>query len=258
MKYETILYDLHNDVATITLNRPDVRNGLSTQCRYELLNAVKRAEAEARVIVLTGAGKGFCSGQDLSEIDDIHTVDLAAVLQDEYEPLLKAIYDCKLPTIAAVNGAAAGAGANLALACDVVIAAHSAVFLQAFTRIGLIPDAGGTYWLPRQMGFSRAMGAALFAEPITAQQAADWGMIWEAVADEDFLAHITKRANHLASGPTKAYSMVKTAMRNSFDNDVYQQLALEAELQGIAGKSDDFIEGVTAFLEKRKPNYKGR
>lgn len=258
MKYETILYDLRNNVATITLNRPDVRNGLNIQCRHELLNAVNCAEAEARVIVLTGAGKGFCSGQDLSEIDDIHTVDLSAVLQDEYEPLLKTIYDCKLPTIAAVNGAAAGAGANLALACDVVIAAHSAVFLQAFTRIGLIPDAGGTYWLPRQMGFSRAMGAALFAEPITAQQAADWGMIWETVADEDFPAHIRNRAIHLANGPTKAYSMVKTAMRNSFDNDVYQQLALEAELQGIAGKSDDFIEGVTAFLEKRKPNYKGR
>ena len=258
MTYETILYDLHKDVATITLNRPNVRNGLNTQCRQELLDAVKCAENEARVIVLTGAGKGFCSGQDLSDIDDIHTLDLTAVLQNEYEPLLKAIYECKIPTIAAVNGVAAGAGANLALACDVVIATHSAVFLQAFTRIGLIPDAGGTYWLPRQIGFSRAMGAALFAEPIRAQQAADWGMIWEAVSDDDFTTHIARRANHLATGPTHAYSMVKTAMRSSFDNDVYQQLALEAELQGIAGKSDDFIEGVTAFLEKRKPNYKGR
>jgi 2-(1,2-epoxy-1,2-dihydrophenyl)acetyl-CoA isomerase len=258
MNYEAILYDLSNDIATITINRPDVRNGLNTVCRLELLAAIKRAEQEARVIVLTGAGKGFCSGQDLSDIDDINTVDLETVLREEYEPLLKAIYDCKLPTIAAVNGAAAGAGANLALACDVVIATASAVFLQAFSRIGLIPDAGGTYWLPRQIGFPRAIGAALFAEPISAQQAADWGMIWEVVTDKDFSGHINKRASHLANGPTASYALLKHAMRHSFDNNVDTQLALEAKLQGIAGKSDDFHEGVNAFLEKRAPKYKGR
>jgi len=258
MTYETILYDLSADIATITINRADVRNGLNTLCRAELLTAVKRAENEARVIVLTGAGKGFCSGQDLSDIDDINIVDLETALRQEYEPLLKAVYDCKLPTIAAVNGAAAGAGANLALACDVVIATASAVFLQAFSRIGLIPDAGGTYWLPRQIGFPRAMGAALFAEPVTAAQAADWGMIWEAVADEDFAAHIDKRAHHIAKGPTASYALLKQAMRQSFDNTVDEQLALEAKLQGIAGKSDDFREGVNAFLEKRDPEFKGR
>lgn len=258
MAYETILYDLSDDIARITINRPDVRNGLNSQCRAELLAAVKTAENQARVIVLTGAGKGFCSGQDLSDVGDIRNIDLEAALRDEYEPLLKAIYDCKIPTIAAVNGAAAGAGANLALACDVVIATASAVFLQAFSRIGLIPDAGGTYWLPRQVGFSRAMGAAMFAEPISAQKAADWGMIWEAVVDDDFASHIAERAKHLATGPTASYGLLKQAMRQSFDNDVHQQLSLEAKLQGIAGKSDDFIEGVTAFLEKRSPKYKGR
>lgn len=258
MTYETILYKLSDDIATITINRPDVRNGLNLQCRTELLQAFKTAEQHARVIVLTGAGKGFCSGQDLSEVGDIRDLDLGVTLRDEYEPLLKTIYDCKLPTIAAVNGAAAGAGANLALACDVVIAASSAVFLQAFTRIGLIPDAGGTYWLPRQMGFPRAMGAALFAESVSARQAADWGMIWEVVADEDFAVHIANRATHLANGPTGSYALLKQAMRKSFDNDVHQQLTLEAELQGLAGKSADFIEGVTAFLEKRTPKYKGR
>jgi len=258
MSYQTILYDLSDDIVTITINRPDVRNGLNSQCRAELLNAIKHAENRARVIVLTGAGKGFCSGQDLTDVDDIDNLDLEATLRDEYEPLLKAIYGCKIPTLAAVNGAAAGAGANLALACDVVIAANSAVFLQAFSRIGLIPDAGGTYWLPRLVGFPRAMGAALFAEPVSAAQAADWGMIWEAVADKDFTTHIAKRARHLAAGPTASYGLLKQAMRQSFDNDVHTQLSLEAKLQGVAGKSADFREGVSAFLEKRTPKYKGR
>lgn len=256
--FETIIYELSDDVATITLNRPKTMNGLSTTCRRELLEALKIAETQARVIVLTGKGKGFCSGQDLSDIGDLKTLDLEKLLKEEYEPLLHQIYSCKQPVIAAVNGTAAGAGANIALACDVVIATRSAMFLQAFSKIGLIPDAGGTYWLPKQIGFPRAMGAALFAEPISATQAADWGLIWEAVDDDQFLEHVQKRATQLAKGPTAAYSMIKQSMRSSFNNDVTQQLETEAKYQGIACKTDDFFEGVSAFIEKRAPKFKGR
>ncbi|MEM9852344.1 MAG: enoyl-CoA hydratase-related protein, partial [Pseudomonadota bacterium] len=206
MDYQAIGVSITDGVGVITLNRPDVRNALNVQMRAELLHAVKSAEKSARVLVLTGAGEAFCSGQDLGDRASAGSADLERTLRDEYIPLLKAIYDCPLPVMAAVNGAAAGAGANLALAADVVIAAERAVFLQAFTRIGLIPDAGGTYWLPRQMGFSKAMGAALFADPITATQASDWGMIWEAVPDAEFDAHWRARAAHLAQGPTEAYA----------------------------------------------------
>jgi 2-(1,2-epoxy-1,2-dihydrophenyl)acetyl-CoA isomerase len=186
MSQSPVLYDLTSGVATITLNRPEVMNALNRQLRLDLLAALTRATTEARVIVLTGTGRAFCSGQDLTDAEDPTAIDFEATLRDEYEPLLRAIYDCPLPVISAVNGAAAGAGANLALAADVVIATESASFLQAFTRIGLMPDAGGTFWLPRQIGFARAMGAMLFADKITARQAADWGMIWEAVPDDAF------------------------------------------------------------------------
>ena len=172
--------------------------------------------------------------------------------------MLRAVMECPVPTIAAVNGAAAGAGANLALAADVVIAAESAFFLQAFTRIGLIPDAGGTWYLPRQMGLAKAMGAALFAEKITARQADDWGMIWEALPDDGFEEAWRGRAAHLAKGPTAAYRRVKQAMRASFDNDIDAQLALEAQLQGQCGQTRDFKEGVVAFMEKRPAQYEGR
>jgi 2-(1,2-epoxy-1,2-dihydrophenyl)acetyl-CoA isomerase len=172
--------------------------------------------------------------------------------------MLKAIFECKIPTICAVHGAAAGAGANLALAADVVIAADEAYFIQAFTRIGLIPDAGGTYWLPRQLGFARAMGLALFADKISAEQAAQWGLIWEAVADVDFEHHWRARAAHLAKGPTAAYAAVKRALREGYGNDLSQQLELEAQLQGQLGATRDFREGVMAFLEKRAPHFEGR
>ncbi len=258
MNYQMIQLSVADDVAVLTLNRPDVMNALNTQMRAEIHDAVQRAERNARVLVITGAGKSFCSGQDLADGGNAASLDLERTLRDEYEPMLKAIYDCEIPTIAAVNGAAAGAGANLALAADIVIAAESAVFLQAFTRIGLIPDAGGTYWLPRQMGVAKAMGAALFAEPISAAQASDWGMIWEAVADEDFDQHWKSRAAQLAEGPTLAYNRVKKALRKSFDNTLDEQLTLEARYQGKMGKTHDFIEGVMAFLQKRPAKYEGR
>jgi len=258
MDYETIRLSERDGVATLTLQRPDVLNALSTQMRAEILHAVYESEKTARVLVMTGKGKAFCSGQDLGDRANLNTLNLERTLRDEYEPMLMAIFDCAIPTIAAVNGPAAGAGANLALACDVVIATESAVFLQAFTRIGLIPDAGGTYWLPRQMGMAKAMGAALFAEPVTARQASDWGMIWEAVADEDFAEVWNERATHLANGPSLAYRNVKRAIRGSFENSLAEQLMLEARLQGEAGHSRDFKEGVMAFLEKRPAKFEGR
>lgn len=258
MDYETIQLSVDDGIAVLTLARPEVMNALSTQMRAEIRDAVKAAEKSARVLVMTGEGRAFCSGQDLGNRANVDDINLERTLRDEYEPMLMAIFDCAIPTIAAVNGAAAGAGANLALACDVVIAAESAVFLQAFTRIGLIPDAGGTYWLPRQVGIAKAMGAALFAEPVSARQASEWGMIWEAVPDDEFAAHWAGRARHLANGPGVAYRNVKRAIRASFENGLAEQLALEAKLQGEAGRSRDFREGVLAFLEKRAPKFEGR
>ncbi|WP_294621085.1 enoyl-CoA hydratase-related protein [uncultured Roseovarius sp.] len=258
--YQTITLEIDEGAAIVTLNRPDKMNALNTQMRAEITDAVKTVSLEqsARVIVLTGNGKSFCSGQDLSDGGNAANLDLERVLRDEYVPMLRAIFDCPVPTICAVNGPAAGAGANLALAADVVIATESAYFLQAFTRIGLIPDAGGTYWLPRQMGAAKAMGAALFAEPISARQADDWGMIWEAVADEAFDAHWRARAAKLAQGPTVAYRGLKEAVRGAWDHTLDGQLELEAKLQGTCGTTRDFKEGVMAFLEKRSPKYEGR
>ncbi|AXI54626.1 1,2-epoxyphenylacetyl-CoA isomerase (plasmid) [Pseudoseohaeicola sp. NH-UV-7] len=258
MEYQTITLEIENDAAVVTLNRPDVMNALNTQMRAEITHAVQTAGAEARVVVLTGAGRAFCSGQDLGDRASAANLDLERTLRDEYVPMLRAIYDCPVPTITAVNGPAAGAGANLALAADVVIASQSAYFLQAFTRIGLIPDAGGTYFLPRQMGMAKAMGAALFADKITAQQADDWGMIWESVADDGFADHWRARAAHLAKGPTAAYKGVKDTIRGSFDNTLDDQLLLEARVQGACGKTRDFKEGVVAFMEKRPAQYEGR
>jgi len=258
MKYDTLTYALEDGVAMITLNRPDVMNALTTQMRAEIDVAVTHAGKTARVVVLTGAGRAFCSGQDLGDRANAADLDLERTLRDEYAPMLRSIINCPVPTIAAVNGAAAGAGANLALACDVVIASESAYFLQAFTRIGLIPDAGGTYVLPRAMGMAKAMGAALFADKITARQADAWGMIWEAVADDAFDAHWRSRASHLAHGPTKAFGAVKRVIRESWNNDLETQLGLEASEQGDCGQSRDFREGVLAFVEKRKPDFEGR
>jgi len=258
MDYQAIKVRERNGYGVITLNRPDVMNALNTQMRAEILHAVQTLGQTSRAVVLTGQGKAFCSGQDLGDRATVANTDLERTLRDEYVPMLRAIFDCPVPTISAVNGPAAGAGANLALAADVVIAAESAVFLQAFSRIGLIPDAGGTYWLPRQIGSARAMGAALFAEPVKAKDAADWGMIWEAVPDDDFAAHWQARAEKLASGPTVAYKHIKEALRASPGNSLEEQLLVEARLQGRCGQTRDFKEGVLAFMEKRPASYEGR
>ncbi|MGB5835917.1 MAG: enoyl-CoA hydratase-related protein [Albidovulum sp.] len=258
MPYQTITYDHTDGMALITLNRPEVMNAFNTVMRRELAEAVTLAGQSARVVVLTGAGRGFCSGHDLANVADAASLDFERILADEYEPMLRAILAVRVPVIAAVNGVAAGAGANLALAADVVIATQSASFIQAFTRIGLIPDAGGTYCLPRQMGMAKAMGAVLFGDKITARQAADWGMIWEAVPDAEFDAHWRARAHALANGPTKAIERAKQALRASLENDIDTQLALEAQLQGECGRTSDCNEGIQAFLEKRPARFVGR
>ena len=258
MLYDTIRYDVSEGIATLTLNRPEAMNALNVQMRAEIADAVRRAGAEARAVVLTGAGRAFCSGQDLGERADLGNIDLERTLRDEYLPMQQAIDDCRVPTLAAVNGAAAGAGATLALSCDVVIATESAVFQQPFARIGLIPDGGATFWLPRQIGFAKAMGAALFAAPIPARQADDWGMIWEAVPDRDFADRWRQSARQLAEGPTAAFAHIKTALRQGFANDLLTQFELEARLQGECGRTRDFQEGVVAFLEGRKPQFEGR
>jgi len=258
MEYQTLIVDLKDNIGCIRLNRPDVMNALNTQMRAEIADAVTRIAPQVRVVVLTGTGRAFCSGQDLGDRSNAAQVDMERTLRDEYEPMLRAITDCPVPTITALNGAAAGAGANLALAADVVIASKSSYLMQAFTRIGLIPDAGGTYIMPRAMGMAKAMGAALFAEKITAEQAEKWGLIWEAVEDDAFEAHWMARASHLAAGPTFAYGHLKQALRASTENSLEEQLALEAKLQNMCGQSRDFKEGVLAFTEKREAKFEGR
>lgn len=253
---ELIRVEVDGGVHKVTLNRPEVMNALNRDLRRELTAALKDGHS-ARVIVLTGAGRGFCSGQDLSDATGLDDTGFERTLNEEYVPMIRAITEAPVPVIAAVNGVAAGAGANLALACDLVIAAESAVFIQAFTRIGLIPDAGGTSFLPRRVGLQRAMGAALLAEPVAARQAADWGMIWEVAPDDRFAAVVAARAGKLAAGPTGAYAALKQALRGAFDQSLEAQLAVEARLQGVCGASGDFREGVAAFLEKRAPRFTG-
>jgi 2-(1,2-epoxy-1,2-dihydrophenyl)acetyl-CoA isomerase len=254
---DLVTVETQGGICRITLNRPEVMNALNRPLRAALTAAL-RAGWGARVIVLTGAGRGFCSGQDLTDTQGLGVADFEATLNGEYVPMIQAITEAPVPVIAAVNGVAAGAGANLALACDLVIAAESAVFIQAFARIGLIPDAGGTSFLPRRVGLQRAMGAALLAEPIPAQKAADWGMIWEAVPDDRLADVVAGRAAQLAAGPTGAYAALKQALRGAFDQPLEAQLALEARLQGQCGASADFLEGVAAFQEKRPARFTGR
>lgn len=255
MSYESIQFGIKDGIATLILNRPQVMNALSSQMRLEITDALNTLPETVRCVVMTGSGRGFCSGQDLT--DRAAATNLEATLRDEYEPMLRAMTNCPVPIIAAVNGVAAGAGANLALAADVVIAAESATFIQAFTRIGLIPDAGGTFIIPRAIGNARAMGMMLFAEPVTARQAVEWGLIWEALPDDEFAQGVAARARKLAEGPTLAYRAIRKAVTESSQNDLEAQLALEAKLQGQAGRTTDFVEGVTAFLEKRPAKFTG-
>lgn len=258
MNYERILYELDDGIAVITLNRPDVLNALDTQMRAELTYAIGQAGASARVLVITGVGRAFCAGQDLGDAGRVADLNLERVLRDEYMPLISAIADCPIPVIAAVNGVAAGAGASIALICDVVIAAENARFIQAFAQIGLMPDAGATWVLPRLVGQARAMGAALFGEPVTAREAEAMGMIWQATSEAEFDATWRARAAHLASGPTQAYSKIKSALRASAQQGLEAQMLQEAAHQGALSRTRDFKEGVLAFNDKRKPTFEGR
>ncbi|AUH35090.1 enoyl-CoA hydratase-related protein [Paracoccus tegillarcae] len=256
MSFETIQFSIRDGIATIILNRPDLMNALNTRMRAEITQALTGLGDDVRCVVLTGSGRAFCSGQDLTDTNSV--TDIEGTLRDEYEPMLRAIVDCPVPVIAAVNGTAAGAGANLALCCDVVIAAESASFIEAFTRIGLIPDAGGTWFIPRLVGHARAMGMMLMADAIPAQKAADWGLIWQALPDDQFAKGVVETARKLADGPTSAYRAVRKLVAESMDNDLDDQLKLEAKLQGQAGRSSDFSEGVQAFLQKRPAKFTGR
>jgi 2-(1,2-epoxy-1,2-dihydrophenyl)acetyl-CoA isomerase len=251
---DPILVSESGALRIITLNRPAVMNALNGPMRRGLTDALNAPGA--RCIVLTGAGRAFCAGQDLT--DAAAVADIEGVLAREYVPMLRAIVEAPVPVIAAVNGVAAGAGANLALVCDMVIAAESATFVQAFTRIGLIPDAGGTWLLPRLVGRARAMGAALLAEPVPARQAADWGMIWEAVPDAAFAERWRARAETLARGPSVAYRELKAAFGAAATNDLPGQLAVEAAAQAACGATEDFREGIAAFAARRPPRFTGR
>ncbi len=261
MSYNDLILEFDGAVAIITLNRPEKLNSFTHAMHGELRSAFDEIEAgKIRAMVITGAGRGFCAGQDLGdktfEIND--DFDAGDSLEQNYNPLIKRIINMPFPVIAAVNGVAAGAGANIALACDIVLAARSAKFIQAFAKIGLIPDAGGTWTLPRQVGLARAKGLAMLAEPLSAQKAMDWGLIWDVIDDDDLLGDAIILAKRLASQPTKAFAAIKQAMHAATSNDMAAQLELEKKLQSAASQSHDFREGVAAFMEKREPVFKGR
>lgn len=263
MPYETILFEIREAVACITLNRPEKLNAFTARMHEELHAAVDevRGNDALRVLLITGSGRGFCAGQDLNEramSGGPDGPDVGSALEKSYNPLVRGLRELGIPVICAVNGVAAGAGCNFALAADIVIAARSASFIEVFSRIGLIPDAGGTYALPRLVGAARAMAMSLLAEPVTGEQAASWGLIWKCVDDEKLMSEAHALAQRLAAGPTLAYGLIKQALNASPANTLEQQLALEAKLQRQAGKTADFREGVQAFLHKRTPRYQGR
>ena len=262
MAFETILFDIQNCAARLTLNRPEKLNSFNVQMHLEIQTVLEKLEQDKglRVLVLTGAGRGFCAGQDLSDrvIASEGKLDLGTSIENYYAPLVRRLRALPVPVIAAVNGVAAGAGANLALACDIVIAAKSASFIESFCKLGLIPDTGGTYFLPRLAGSARAMGMALLGDRISAEQAATWGLIWRAIDDVDFRAATDSLVNQLAVGPTKGFAYIKRALYASSQNSLDEQLKLERDLMRELGNSQDFREGVTAFLEKREPRFIGK
>jgi len=263
MAYDTILYDTAGGIARVTLNRPDRLNSFTTRMHEELRDALAHvsADAEVRVLLLTGAGRGFCAGQDLSDravAPGGAPVDLGVSIEINYRPLVLALRNLALPVVCAVNGVAAGAGANIALACDLVVAARSASFIQAFCRIGLIPDSGGTFFLPRLVGTARAMGLALLGDKVTAEQAAEWGLIWKCVDDAEFAGAVDALLLHLAQAPTKGLAASKRALYASGNATLEGQLDLERDLQRELGYSADYREGVGAFLDKRAPKFTGR
>ena len=263
MKFNAILLDIAEGVATITLNRPDKLNSFTGEMHADLKQAMQiiMADAGVRVLMITGAGRGFCAGQDLSERmvgEGKETTDAGNSLEKNYNPLLKQLRALPYPVVCAVNGVAAGAGCNLVLACDIVIAARSASFIQIFSRIGLIPDAGGTYTLPRLVGTARAMAAAMLAEKVSAEQAEQWGMIWKCVDDAQLMNEAKALARQLAGQATRALGLTKRAIYASANNTFEQQLDLERDLQREAAKSEDFREGVAAFKEKRPAKFTGR
>lgn len=258
MNYEQIQYAVSAGVATITLQRPDKLNSFTLKMAEEVLHALAAAQADAvvRAIVITGAGRAFCAGQDLAEATAPGVL-IEEVVERQYNALVRAIRQMPKPVVASVNGIAAGAGANLAFACDLAFAAESAVFVQSFINIGLIPDTGGTFTLPRLVGMQQAFGQMVLADKITAKRAETLGMIWKAVPDISLVDEVKCVAEHLATMPTLAISLTKYALNRSQGSNLEQQLLVEGELQAIAGRSHDSKEGVAAFLEKRKPVYTG-
>jgi 2-(1,2-epoxy-1,2-dihydrophenyl)acetyl-CoA isomerase len=263
MTYQTILFEVSGGVARLTLNRPDRLNSFNVQMHKEVREALSQLthNSEARVLVLTGAGRGFCAGQDLGDravAPGGQGVDLGDSIENYYKPLVLALRNLPMPVIGAINGVAAGAGANIALACDLVIAAKSASFVQAFSKLGLVPDSGGTWFLPRLLGNARAMGLALLGEKLPAEQAAQWGLIWRCVEDAELGATVDQLATQLAAAPTRGLARTKQAIYESWSHSLEQQLDQERDFQRELGRTQDYAEGVAAFTEKRTPKFTGR
>ena len=261
-KAEFILSTVEQGVATITLNRPDVLNSFNRRMAEELREALVAAggDPEVRAVMLTGAGRGFCAGQDLSEATAgvRNAMDLGDIVKTRYIPIVRAIREMEKPVVCAVNGVAAGAGANLALACDLTVAAEDASFVQSFSKVGLVPDTAGTFFLPRLVGVARATALMMLGDKVPAATALEWGMIYQVVPHTVLLETALSLAKHLAAMPTRGLALIKQALNASLGNDLNAQLDVEADAQGKAGRTEDFAEGVKAFLEKRKPVYTGR